>query len=499
MVNPSLEVETSSGVFRGVRYAGPAGTPGASGVRWLGVPYAAAPVGPLRFRAPEPVVPKPGVRDASGYGAASVQPGSVTAPVRRLGPGVDEDCLFLNVYAPAAPGDGGPRPVLVWIHGGAYTGGSAALYDGAHLAALGDIVVVTVNYRLGVLGLVDLGGVVEGLDADSNNGIRDQLAALTWVRDNIAAFGGDPARVTVAGESAGAVSVALLLTTDLGRSLVRGAIVQSGSYSLVHAAETRERIARRYLTELGLGPRDAVALRSLSAGRLLEAQEAVRQAVPGTTPAAPWFDGDLLPASLQDAQQVVAPGVTLLAGSNHDESEMFRLLPGDILPVTREAVAIRLYTELGDDRAEQILTTYPPTRRGDRALTTDFDFAQPTRHLAERHVAAGGAAFVYRFDARVPWWGATHAAELPYLWDWRGIQALALRGPATAARRSLAARLQWAWVRFVRDLEPDPSWPSYEPDARFVRVFDTPGDRTVADPHRRRRVAWDGADVHPTP
>ena len=166
---------------------------------WLGVPYAEPPVGRLRFTAPEPIQPWRGRRPATEFGGAATQPRSPLSNVARLGV-PREDCLYLNVYVPAEPGP--PRPVLVWIHGGAYTSGSGALYDGSDLAASGDIVVVSVNYRLGVFGFVDLAAVTDAA-IPSNLGLRDQIAALEWVRDNIAAFGGDPERVTVAGESAG--------------------------------------------------------------------------------------------------------------------------------------------------------------------------------------------------------------------------------------------------------------------------------------------------------
>lgn len=474
-------------MFRGVRSG--------AGVRWLGLPYAAAPVGELRFRPPAPPLPRTGVRPADAHPPAATQAGSLTAPRRRLGDGVSEDCLYLNVHAPAVP-DGRARPVLVWIHGGAFSGGSGALYDGTGLAALGDLVVVTVDYRLGVFGFSDLGAVTDA-PVGSNLGLRDQIAALEWVRDNIAGFGGDPARVTVAGESAGSVSVSLLLCAPSAAGLFRGAVMQSGSYSLIHGPHIRGVAAQAVADEIGLGPGDGDRLRNLSAGRLLEAQVAVEARLPGTVAAAPWFDGDLVPGSLHDARRQTRPEVALLAGSNLDETEMFRLLPGDILPIDRPTVARRLHEQLGDAHAARILAAYPDDRRGNRALTSDFDFAQPTRHFADRHVAAGGRAFVYRFDARVPWWGATHAAELAYLWDWRGVPSWTLRGPLGARRRSLAARVQWAWVRFVADLDPGPDWPAHDAGRRAVRVFDVAGDRVVDDPEPERRRAWAGADVMP--
>lgn len=459
---------------------------------WLGVPYAEPPVGRLRFTAPAPVRRWRGVRPATVAGGAAQQGGSFTADARRLGT-PSEDCLYLNVVAPATPGP--PRPVLVWIHGGAYTSGSGALYDGSELAASGDIVVVSVNYRLGVFGFVDLGAVTDA-DIPSNLGLRDQIAALTWVRDNIAAFGGDPDRVTVAGQSAGSVSVSLLLTAPSARGLFRAAILQSGSYSLVHGSAVRQEVARRYAAELRLGADDGDRLWELPAERLLAAQRAVRQAVRGTVPAAPWFDGDLVPSSLAQAQQAVRPEIPLLVGHTHDEVSLFQLLPGDIMPTTRQALIARLRDALPAEHAEAVIDAYPDTRLGTRALGTDLNFAVPTRHLAERHRAAGGATWCYRFDASVPLLGATHAAELPYLWDWAGAAAVVLRGRSTPARQALGGRLKDYWTAFVRDSAPGPDWPAFTLPERPTIVFRPEGDRVETGPAARHEV-WRGVDVMP--
>ena len=464
---------------------------------WLGVPYAAPPVGSRRFRAPEPVAAWDGIRPATALGGAALQNGSLTGPLRSLGSATSEDCLYLNVYAPAAARtDGRPRPVLVWLHGGSFSGGSGALYDGGPLAELGDLVVVTINYRLGVFGFVDLASALD-VDVPSMLGLRDQLAALRWVQDNIAAFGGDPGRVTVAGESAGSISVALLLAAAGTRGLFHGAVMQSGSYSLIHGAHVREEVARAYGRVLGLGRGDGHRLWELTPQQLLAAQALVNRQFPGTLSAAPWFDGDLLPASLEDARRTSRPDVALLAGHNRDELSFFQRLPGDIMPTTRAALVHRLQAALGWAEAQALLAYYPDTPAGTRALGTDFNFALPTWHFAERHAAAGGPAWYYRFDARVPLLGATHAAELPYLWDWHGLPTFVLRGRRSPQRRALAGRMRRRWLAFARDLDPGPDWPPFTLPERRMLVLDPAGDHVEDDPDALRRRAWAGRDVLP--
>ncbi|MEW6269404.1 MAG: carboxylesterase family protein, partial [Thermodesulfobacteriota bacterium] len=227
-------VETTHGRVRGVVHAGH--------VAYLGLRYAMPPVGPRRFTAPAPAEPWAGVQEAERFGFACPQPPSVL-PGMEPGP-QGEDCLFLNVYAPR--GGGGRKPVLVWLHGGGFSAGSAAqaIYDGGRLAARGDAVVVTVNYRLGPLGFLHLpalGADVPG--AVDDPGLLDQLAALAWVRDNAAAFGGDPGNVTIFGESAGAMSVATLVACPAARGLVRRAIAQSGAAQATLDRDTAARTA----------------------------------------------------------------------------------------------------------------------------------------------------------------------------------------------------------------------------------------------------------------
>ncbi|HEU4544738.1 MAG TPA: carboxylesterase family protein, partial [Microlunatus sp.] len=223
--------------------------------------------------------------------------------------------------------------------------------------------------------------------------------------------------------------------------------------------------------------------------------------VPGTVPAAPWFDGDVVPDSLTAAQAAVRPEIPLLAGHNHDEVTLFRVLPGNIMPTSREALTRRLWEALPAQQAEAVIAAYPETPRGTRALGTDLNFAVPTQHFAERHRAAGGRTWCYRFDAAVPLIGATHAAELPYLWDWVGPLALVLRGRLTPGRRALGRRMKDHWTAFVRDGAPGPEWPTFElaaraQDDRATMIFCPEGDRVEHDPHPRREV-WRGIDVMP--
>lgn len=473
------------------------GKAGEAVTSWLGVPFAQPPIGPLRFRPPAPVASWSGIRSAERLAGAAAQSGFLGRPGQGLGSGVGEDCLYLNVYAPvAAVTDGPGRPVLVWIHGGAYTSGSGALYDGRSLAELGDIVVVTVNYRLGVFGFVDLASAVDA-DVAPNLGIQDQIAALVWVQGNIAAFGGDPDQVSVAGESAGSVSVSLLTCAPAARGLFRAAIMESGSYSLIHGPQVSQEIARSYARQLGLGPRDGHRLWTLPVAQLLAAQVAVNRWTRGTVPASPWFDGDVVPSSLEAAQAGVRPDLALLTGHNRDEVTLFQRKPGEILPTRRHDLSVRLRAGLGWDQAETVLDQYPETAAGTRALGTDLNFAMPTQHFAARHSRAGGRTFCYRFDAAVPVLGATHASELVYVWQWSGLTALVLAGRSTPQRRALGSRMRQHWVSFVRHGSPGPDWPAYELPGRAVKIFDPVGDRVEPDPSRVRRLAWADQDVMP--
>lgn len=478
-----ITAETVSGKIAGTSHDGVR--------RWLGVPYAHA----ERLALPEPVVPWSGVRSAAAMAPQCPQLFSGSAKSARIkSPEFDEDCLALNIWSPE--GGDEKKAVFVWIHGGAFVVGSNTIYDGAALAKLGDIVVVGINYRLGNLGFVNFGEALGLPTIPSNLGLRDQVAALAWVRDNIAAFGGDPNRVTIVGESAGSMSVSLLMLCRKAWPLFHGAIMQSGAVSLIHDRETSLRIARRYAELLDLNQSDLETLRGLDLKRLFEAQAAIGLEERNGIPAAPWFDGDLLPSSLDEAHTHPTAPVPLLAGSTRDEIRLFEIMPGDILPMKRNDLEAIIRSQLPAEHAERVLAAYPPTKAGRRALGTDLAFGIPTRNFAERH-ARENPTWFYRFDYAAPFLGAAHGLDLAFLWPMGGLVAALIRGgPMTGRRAALARRMRMHWAHFTRHGRPLETWPPYTSDEQHVYLFGI-DDCIVKNPDADRYGAWNGKDVGP--
>ncbi|HEV7559153.1 MAG TPA: carboxylesterase/lipase family protein [Kofleriaceae bacterium] len=471
---------TSLGQLRGVRVG--------EVTAWLGVPYAKPPIGDRRFKAPIPVEPWTGVRDALALSPAAPQLSAdspVAEPIiKKIG--TSEDCLYLNIWSPAA--DGAKRPVLVWIHGGAFMMGTGATYDGTDFATMGDIVVVTINYRLGVLGFVGFGSLWDDPRFDDNLGIRDQIAALAWVREHIGAFGGDPDRITIAGESAGAVAVSLLMLIDAPP--FRAAIAQSGAISLIATRERGIASAKLYADRLG-GPDELLAA---STQHLVELHQQVMFANLGTVTSRPFLDGRVLPATPADLFTRPTRTVPLLLGSNHDEATLFAMLR--MLPTERPEIEALARTRIAPDRIDAVLDGYTPDRAGALMLARDAMFTVPMIHFAERHP---GPTWMYRFDWPTPAFGgvlgAMHALELFLMWmdpDRRGTQIM-LGGPPSAELRALAERMKRYWIAFVRDGDPGPSWPRYDTQTRTTRIFHL-DDQLVDDPEGRRRIAWHGLD-----
>lgn len=487
---------------------------------WRGIPFAAPPVGALRFAAPAAVVPWAGERDAGAHGRIAVQPPRLRPGPLKVWLGArrsrSEDCLNLAVWTPAAAADA-PRPVVVWMHGGSFLTGTGSLFDPSQLVAQGDVVVVTINYRLGVFGFVDFHDALgEDERVVANAGLLDQRAALAWVRENIGAFGGDPGRVTVAGESAGSAGVALQLASAGSRGLVHGAICQSGALTLAATREDAAHSARQILDELGVSRERREELWRMPASRLLGAGLAVQRRRTGSLVTRPWWDGDVLPASLADAYAAVAAGgsdagaaggtVPLLVGSNLHEHRTFTRTRADVLPLTRAALATSMVDSFGGPDADAILREYPTTKDGLNDLGSDFVFRLPGVHLAEATAGAGGAAWVYRLDygrGRLGL-GAYHAIELNFLFgELHGGQRW-LVGPPGAEVDGLAARFRAHWLSFVRTGDPNADrapgaptgddWPAYSAPRRATRVFDAT-DRIEDDPQSARRVVWAGRDA----
>jgi para-nitrobenzyl esterase len=493
-------VKTQSGEVRG-RVA--------DGVNiFRGIPYAAPPVGVNRLRPPQPVAPWSGVRDALTYGPKPPQPPyppqvALLFPPEHPSPG--EDCLTLNIWSP----DLGPasRPVMVWIAGGMfeYRGtGASPWYDGSRLARDG-IVCVTINYRVGAEGFLYLG------DDIANLGLMDQVAALAWVRENIAAFGGDPGNVTIFGESAGALSVGTLLSMPCAEGLFRRAIVQSGSAHHVSSPESARRVGLRLAEKLGVqATRKAIAAVSLD--RVLAAQEALRadliahpdperwgsEVVTSMLPWQPVVDGVLLPARPID--RILAGSgaeIDLMVGTNTDECRLFLVPGGAIEHVTNEALAA-VVTAYGLP-VEATLNAYrgahPGASAGDllAAIQTDWYWRIPAIRLADAHAknAKSSPTFMYEFAWRSPQFngllGACHALEIAFVFDTLGNGTEPLLGADPPQR--LAETMHAAWVEFATHGEC--GWPKYDLNRRATMRFDTTSE-VVDDPRSAERTLWEG-------
>ncbi|WP_405498666.1 carboxylesterase/lipase family protein [Nocardia sp. NBC_00511] len=476
---------------------------------WRGIPYAASTGGGNRFRLPQPVESWSGVRECLTFGEVAPQSAGFVPvdPAFRVG----EDCLWLDVWAPAKPADE-PRPVLVWIHGGAFCLGTAAqaIYDGRRLAETGDVIVVTVNYRLGAFGFLDLSAL--GDEFTPNLGLHDQIAALKWVRDNAAAFGGDPGDVTLFGESSGAGCVTALLTSPLSAGLFHRAIAQSPPATTVFGPERAAVVAKRFLELLELREDRAVELLTMPVEQIIAAAGTLLDEVPlrepGRLAAAPVVDGELLPAYPSERfQQGRSHRVPLIIGTNKDESSLFRLFRSPIMPVTPDAVNAMLrgvaaeHPGLSPERLAGIASVYESTTpRGALTMSTDAAFRMPAHWVADAH-SAHSPTWMYRFDHATPMLkaarvGAGHATELPYIFGnfgsfdydptfWLG---------GRKAAQEVSGRMMRRWLAFARygvpaAIDGSKHWPPYNAAARTTLVIDAV-DRVVDDPDRDRNTVW---------
>jgi len=487
---PRPEVRTAAGLVRGSREAGTA--------VFRGIPFAEPPVGALRFAAPRPVRGWSGVREALTFGPPPPQGGQTgpdTPPQD-----ADGDWLTVNVWSPGSePGAG--LPVMVWIQGGAYLIGTSGLpeYDGGRLARDGDVVVVTFNYRVGVEGFAQLEG------APPNRGLLDQVAALEWVRDNIRAFGGDPERVTVFGESAGGGSVAALLAMDRAAGLFRRAVAQSvpGTF---FSPELAADIAAACAAELGLRPTVAdlsgVAPRRLPAtadavsAKMQQRGERWGRPAYRTIPFAPVVDGDVLAMTPWQALRGGAGrGVDLLVGHTRDEQRLFNVMTGLFGTVSEEqaADALRVFAP-GPDGARRYREAFPAAGPAElyELVHSDWLFRMPSLHLAEAQTAGGGRAHVYELTWAAPgmggMFGACHGLDVPLVFGNldRGQTAVLIGEAPFPEAEALSARMRAAWTSFAA--HGDPGWPAYDPDRRIVQCFDAETKSTVYPEEHSRRL-----------
>src|SRR6478672_602580 len=503
----STVVETADGPVRGVD----------DGVvtSWKGVRYAAPPVDDLRWRAPEPPKKWSEVADAGAFGPVCPQPVEPRIPID-LGAPQGDDCLTLNIWASSDIAGGDRKPVMVWIHGGAYVLGSAnqPLYDGRVLADGGDVVVVTVNYRLGAFGFLDLSSFsTPGRRFDSNLGLRDVLHALHWIRDNIAAFGGDPDRVTLFGESAGAGIVTTLLSSPAADGLFAGAVAQSSPATSVYDAARARRLAEQFLTKLGLAHNEIDRLQDAPVGALIAASRALFNDVPlqnpGTLAFVPIVDGDLVPDNpVKMAREGRSHPVPLIIGTNKHEAALFKWMKSPLMPITPHEIR-RMFAEMAAEQPDvqlptedQIGAVYRSRRTKTRGMgvARDVGFRMPSVWLAEGHSAVA-PVYLYRFDWSTPMLkalgiGATHATELPYVWGnlIAGPKDFTFKLGGLKTGAAVSSRMRARWVNFAVQGKPtglpgEPEWPPYHEADRACLIIDR-RDAIVNDIDLHIRATW---------
>jgi para-nitrobenzyl esterase len=475
-----------------------------------GIPYAAPPVGDLRFRPPQPLARRTGTLKADDGSRVCPQfrdDSSEEYPDKRE-VYADEDCLTLNIWAPRK--DGRQRPVIVFIHGGAARFGTAnePRYAGDRLASKGDAVVVTINYRLGVLGWTELGGMDKAYAGSGNNGLRDQMMALTWIREHIAGFGGDPRNVTAVGESEGAFSISAMLATDRPERLFRRVILQSGSGSLVQRASYKRRIGDRFPVQ------DIAALKSMSTTELLGLQEkTIRSQAPGVLGAVyfgPYVDGELVKGPVTDqVRKGNARKVDIMVGTTRDEVNFF----GQFAPEGTADVAgqywKRFFPAALKPMRERMLAAYRKGRTKQEAtlaMFTDQALRVPATRIA-REQSRWRPSYVFEFGWRpTKGIGAIHTIELPFMFG--SLSFTGIPGGAEALRAdrkrltALSDQMIDAWTSFAATGDPDarrtvarPAWPAYRA-SRATMTWDLP-PKVVNDLRGHERTLWDKVPLEP--
>lgn len=480
-----------------------------------GVPFAASTAGARRWAAPEKPASFSGVRDARRFGGVAPQnPVLVSALTAMVVEGEQsEDCLYLNVWTPGV--DRKRRPVMVWIHGGAFAigSGSQAIYDGSTLARRGDAVVVTINYRLGPLGFLRLTDLTNGkIQATGNEGILDQVAALEWVRDNIAEFGGDPDNVTIFGESAGGMSVGTLLGLPGARGLFHKAIPQSGACHTGSALERANRTAERIVAKLGISPSNPDALRALAPAQLLKGTLLADGKTPDPElgmPYQPVIDGAVMPkAAIEMVADGSAAGVAVMAGSTLEEWKLFSIMDPSLPKLDRAGLVARLRRRLNPQAADALVGSYERARgsRGESAtpadlftaLETDRVFRMPAVRLAEVQRGHEQKVYSYLFTWRSPAMGGVlgscHALELGFVFGTNNVPGMAAFSGSGPAAEKLATGIQDAWLAFARSGDPSCQslgiWSRYDSTWRATMNLGDPS-KIEESPRDEERRAWD--------
>ena len=444
-----------------------------------GIPFAAPPVGNLRWMPPQPAAPWEGVRSAAGYGTIAPQnpmpEGFIGGRVREV---QSEDCLYLNVCTPAI--DNKKRPVMVWIHGGAFAlgSGSEAMYRSGKLPERGDVVLVTINYRLGALGFLNLNEVTGGkIPSTGNEGLLDQVAALEWVRDNITGFGGDPENVTIFGESAGGMSVACLMVLPKARGLFHRAIIESAVGAIGRPLENSVYTAETFLKIAEISADDIEGLMTMPPEKILKVQTKVAlETDQGEAPCIPVADGTIMPLMpLEAFSKGKAAGVPLMIGSNLDEQKLFSMMNPLHQKMDEQILFKALARNVPEGDIPMIIDLYKreKEKRGEpvtplelySAINTDIMFRNIVIHIIEAQGDRGLQAYNYLFKWKSPAlggaFGAAHALEVGFVF---GTMDDTFCGTGPAADK-LSGQMQDAWTSFARTGNPScegiGEWPVY--------------------------------------
>jgi para-nitrobenzyl esterase len=405
-----------------------------------------------------------------------------------------DDCLNLNVWTPSVDDS---RPVLVWIHGGAFSlgAGSLSVYDGSRLAAATNTVVVTINYRLGALGFL----VIDDPSCTPNVGLLDQVAALEWVRNNISAFGGDPDNVTIFGESAGGGSVLSLLSMPSAVGLFQRAIIQSGATDLLLDRDKAQLVAEAVARAAGLETVDVDALRAMSGAQIIEAQANAAMELfgtVGTMPFHPVVDGVVLPHTWLEAASSGFNPVPVIIGTNRDEMDLFKMFDPQAGSLTADGLRTRFEAVGGN--VDALIDAYRSTGASEppeawRRANTDIAMWLPALRIAEAR-SAHGPTWMYRFDweASSPDMGSPHGVDIPFPFTTIDVDEWDTFVSDPEQAMSLASLMQRSWADFAAEGVPslgDQDWPSYSADERATAILGR--DVTVErDPNRQVRQAW---------